>query len=65
LLISSRKARRFTLQPSRFEKTLDQTLILENEFKKCESWSKKKMQELAHILSLSVSQIYKWNWDRR
>jgi hypothetical protein len=65
LLISPRKARRFTLQPSRFEKTLDQTLILENEFKKCESWSKKKMQELAHMLSLSVSQIYKWNWDRR
>jgi hypothetical protein len=44
---------------------LDQTLILENEFKKCESWSKKKMQELAHMLSLSVSQVYKWNWDRR
>jgi hypothetical protein len=64
-MIPSTKPRRFTLQPSRFEKTLDQTLILENEFKKCESWSKKKMQELAHMLSLSVSQVYKWNWDRR
>lgn len=52
-------------QPVRFEKNLDQTLILENEFKKSEFWSKAKMQELAHMLSLSVSQIYKWNWDRR
>ena len=34
-------------QPNRFEKTLDQTLILENEFKKTEYWNKAKMQELA------------------
>jgi len=27
-------------QPTRFEKSLDQTLILENEFKKTSAWSK-------------------------
>ena len=52
-------------QPNRFEKSLDQTLILENEFKKNSAWSKQKMQELAQALDLTVSQVYKWNWDRR
>ena len=64
-MISPSKNLTLTSQTSRFEKTLDQTMILENEFKKCESWNKKKMQELAKMLSLSVSQVYKWNWDRR
>lgn len=61
---SSRVSRRIK-QPNRFEKSLDQTLILENEFKKSTSWSKQKMQELAQALGLTVSQVYKWNWDRR
>ena len=64
-MISQSKNLTLISQPSRFEKTLDQTMILENEFKKCESWNKKKMQELAKMLSLSVSQVYKWNWERR
>ena len=42
-------------QPNRFEKSLDQTLILENEFKKSTNWSKQKMQELAQALDLTVS----------
>lgn len=42
-------------QPNRFEKSLDQTLILENEFKKTSNWSKQKMQELAHALDLTES----------
>ena len=42
-------------QPNRFEKSLDQTLILENEFKKSTNWSKQKMQDLAQALDLTVS----------
>lgn len=42
-------------QPNRFEKSLDQTLILENEFKKNSAWSKQKIQELAQALDLTVS----------
>ena len=49
----------------RIEKTLDQTFILENEFNKCNLWSKEKMQRLASMLNLTVSKVYKWNWDRR
>ena len=61
---SSRVSRRIK-QPNRFEKSLDQTLILENEFKKSTVWNKQKMQELAQALDLTISQVYKWNWDRR
>jgi hypothetical protein len=34
------KITRKVQQPNRFEKSLDQTLILENEFKKTSAWSK-------------------------
>ena len=43
---------------------MDQALVLENEYKKCNLWSKAKMEELARSLQLKVSQVYKWMWDR-
>ncbi len=39
--------------------------ILEAEFEKEQNWAKDKMKFLARLLGLRVSQIYKWNWDRR
>ncbi len=49
----------------RQKKTKEQIEILENEFEKDPAWSKHKMNTLASNLGLKMSQIYKWNWDRR
>jgi hypothetical protein len=39
-------------------------MILDNEYKKSQDWSKAKMVQLADRLGLSESQVYKWRWDR-
>ena len=42
-------------QLNRLEKSMDQTLVLENEFKKSAKWSKEKMAQLAKLLCLTES----------
>jgi hypothetical protein len=39
--------------------------VLENEFAKNMAWGKEKVKQLASMLHLKESQVYKWNWDRR
>ena len=46
-------------------KSKEQIEILANEFRKEPVWSSRKMARLASELNLKVSQVYKWNWDRR
>ena len=47
-----------------FKKNREQTRLLDIEFDKNPNWNKAKMRELAEMLGLKDSQIYKWHWDR-
>ena len=46
--------------------SLEQQLILENEFQKHTDWSKPGvLKDISKRLGLPRSKIYKWNWDRK
>lgn len=49
---------------SLFKKTKDQSGILDHLYDENPTWSKSKIKEIAGILSMKESQIYKWHWDR-
>ena len=53
------------IQNDRLRKTDEQVKILEREFDKNPNWTKEKMKQLSSSLNLKLSQVYKWNWDRR
>lgn len=55
LTFTSPKQQAKICSQNRLEKSMDQTLILENEFRKNESWGKKKIAELAKQLDLTES----------
>jgi hypothetical protein len=42
-----------------------QKYVLEEEFEKENVWSFAKQKRLSKQLGVSVSKIYKWNWDKR
>ena len=43
----------------------EQMQLLESEFQKCHTWNKSQLTQISQRLGLSVSKIYKWNWDRK
>ncbi len=53
------------LRKQRSYKRKDQLEYLELIFEKDTKWSIKKMKSLASLLGLTLSQVYKWNWDRQ
>jgi hypothetical protein len=39
--------------------------VLKNEYKKNPEWTAQQIDELAEILGLESSKIYKWHWDQK
>eukprot|EP00347_Sterkiella_histriomuscorum_P011619 403371757 len=46
-------------------KNQHQVHFLEKQFTLNPRWSSEKMEEIAKIMDLKISQVYKWNWERR
>ena len=44
--------------------TLQKTLLT-SEFRRDPLWSSLKVRRLAQFLSMRVTQVYKWNWNRK
>jgi len=49
----------------RKRKTKDQLNVLMAEYKRRQNWTKEDMKELASRLNMSLSQVYKWQWDQK
>lgn len=61
---SSKSKTQVNRRESRGYKSSDQVRELKKEFFKDPDWDPKKIRELAERLELSLSQVYKWKWDR-
>lgn len=47
------------------EQKKEQVRVLLQEFEKNKNWSKPFIKDLSKQIGLSVTQIYKWNWDQK
>lgn len=50
---------------SRIQKNNQQKLFLQQEFERNPTWSNSQCKQIADQTGLSVSQVYKWGWDKK